>query len=64
MIDKGGVYDFVVNVEKAIVNAIEGVSTDKAESVVYTLEGLKLNKKVAELPKGVYIVNGKKVVIR
>ena len=57
VIDKGGVYDFVVNVEKAIVNAIEGVSTDKAESVVYTLEGLKLNKKVAELPKGVYIVN-------
>lgn len=64
VIDKGGVYDFVVNVEKAIVNAIEGVSTDKAESVVYTLEGLKLNKKVVELPKGVYIVNGKKVVIR
>ena len=45
-------------------NGIDNVSTDKAAAVVYTLEGVKLNKQVNELPKGIYIVNGKKMVVK
>ena len=50
--------------EKKIVNGIDNVSTDKAAAEVYTLEGVKPNKQVNELPKGIYIVNGKKVVVK
>ena len=64
VIDKGGAYDFVVNIEKPVVNGIDNVSTDKTAAEVYTLEGIKLNKQVNELPKGIYIVNGKKVVVK
>ena len=33
-----------------------------AKQGIYTLSGAKLNSKVEDLPKGIYIVNGKKVV--
>lgn len=33
-----------------------------AKQGIYTLSGVKLNSKVEDLPKGIYIVNGKKVV--
>ena len=29
---------------------------------IYTLSGVKLNGEAKDLPKGIYIVNGKKVV--
>lgn len=64
VIEKGGVYDFVVNIEDAVLNNIKMVSTQKDNDVIYTLEGVKLNKKASELPKGIYIINGKKVVIK
>lgn len=63
-IDKGGVYDFVVNVEKGVLNAIGRVNADKAKAEVFTLQGIKLNKQVNELPKGIYIVDGKKIVVK
>ncbi|OFQ25314.1 hypothetical protein HMPREF2955_06475 [Prevotella sp. HMSC073D09] len=50
--------------KKNILNGIDNVSTDKAAAEVYTLEGVKLNKQVNELPKGIYIVNGKKMVVK
>lgn len=36
----------------------------KASSVVYTLDGVRVRSDVRQLPKGIYIVNGKKIVVR
>jgi len=45
-------------------SAIEHVTTDvlAAKEGIYTLSGVKLNGEVKDLPKGIYIVNGKKFV--
>ena len=45
-------------------SAIEYVTTDAlaAKEGIYTLSGVKLNGEVKDLPKGIYIVNGKKFV--
>ena len=45
-------------------SAIEHVTTDAlaAKQGIYTISGVKLNGEVKDLPKGIYIVNGKKVV--
>ncbi|EEX72260.1 choice-of-anchor J domain-containing protein [Alloprevotella tannerae] len=45
-------------------SAIEYVTTDAlaAKQGIYTISGVKLNGEVEDLPKGIYIVNGKKVV--
>ena len=45
-------------------SAIEHVTTDAlaAKEGIYTISGVKLNGEVEDLPKGIYIVNGKKVV--
>ena len=43
--------------------AIEAPTADnKAKQGIYTIGGVKLNGEVKDLPKGIYIVNGKKVV--
>ena len=44
--------------------AIDQVVVDEAtkDAVVYTLAGVRLNAKFSQLPKGIYIVNGKKVM--
>ena len=43
--------------------AIEAPTADnKAKQGIYTLRGVKLNGEGKDLPKGIYIVNGKKVV--
>ena len=42
---------------------IEAPTADnKAKQGIYTIGGVKLNGEVRDLPKGIYIVNGKKVV--
>lgn len=33
-----------------------------AKQGVYSLSGVKLNSEVNNLPKGIYVINGKKVV--
>ena len=45
-------------------SAIEHVTTDAlaAKEGIYTISGVKLNGEVEDLPKGIYIVNGKKFV--
>ena len=45
-------------------SAIEHVTTDAlaAKQGIYTISGVKLNGEVKDLPKGIYIVNGKKFV--
>ncbi len=39
------------------------IDADKNE-VIYNTQGLKINKSVNELPAGLYIVNGQKIVVR
>lgn len=59
----GSMHDF--GVEVTVVNAIDHVKTsDTATQTdeVYTLSGVRLNTPVKDLPKGIYIVNGKKIV--
>ena len=45
-------------------SAIEHVTTDAlaAKQGIYTISGVKLDGKVEDLPKGIYVVNGKKFV--
>lgn len=43
---------------------INGVEIDDAEPEVYTLMGMRLNCSVKDLSPGIYIVNGKKTVIK
>ena len=47
-------------------DGINAVSTDKqGNTAIYTLDGKRMNTtNAADLPKGIYIVNGKKVVIK
>ncbi|MGN0085898.1 MAG: Ig-like domain-containing protein [Alloprevotella sp.] len=45
--------------------AIEGVSLESNESQpVYNLQGVRLNTKAGQLPRGLYIQGGKKVIIK
>lgn len=47
-------------------NAIEGITTDKAEQGgIYTIGGQRMSQEDMKLlPKGIYIVKGKKIVVR
>ena len=48
-----------------VVDAISAVEQDAPEdAAIYTLQGVRLNAPVEALPKGIYIVGGKKVVIK
>ena len=43
-------------------SGINTQTVDTATKVIYTLQGVRLNTKFENLPAGVYIVNGKKVL--
>ena len=55
-----------VTSEVVITRGSDGINTPTIETAarsgIYTLSGVKLNGEMKDLPKGVYIVNGKKVV--
>ena len=48
------------------VTGIDEVETENGgnATVVYSLSGVRMNQSVDQLPKGVYIVNGKKVMVK
>lgn len=47
------------------ITAISGNGMSEADnSFIYTLAGAKVGKNVKALPSGVYIIKGKKVIIR
>lgn len=50
---------YMVNMENAVVTGINEVNTEKADNAIYNLNGVRV-KDMSQ--KGVYIVNGKKVV--
>lgn len=64
-IDKGGVYDFVVNILD-INTGISNLNAEQAKSNadVYNVMGVKVGNSLENLPTGLYIQNGKKVVVR
>ena len=68
VVDKGAIRlnGEIVKSEVVITRGSDGINTPTidtaARSGIYTLSGVKLNGEMKDLPKGVYIVNGKKVV--
>ena len=40
------------------------LDTTNAQSAVYTLSGTKVNTPINKLNKGIYIVNGKKLIVK
>ena len=56
----------IVKSEVVITRGSDGINTPTIDTAakqgIYTLSGVKLGGEVKDLPKGVYIVNGKKVV--
>ena len=63
----GSMTDFGINVTKpdnttTAINNIKDVFKSKDKTNIYTLNGIKINKSFNELPSGIYIVNGKKIV--
>ena len=50
---------------KGSATGIEGINAGSNKAAtVYTISGLKVNASVNKLPKGIYIVNGKKVMVK
>lgn len=43
---------------------IHQVSADKADNRMYNLQGMRVNNENGTLPAGIYIINGKKVIIK
>ena len=43
---------------------IDNTIVEAREADIYSISGLRLNSSAARLPKGIYIVNRKKVVIK
>ena len=65
----GSMHDFGVTIEEeagpetGITNTTVTDNSNKPVEI-YTIDGLRLNTSVDKLTKGIYIINGKKVVIR
>ena len=47
---------------KESATGIEGIEIAPAQQSIYTLNGVRVNQTLNELPKGIYIVNGKKII--
>lgn len=63
--DDGSIsFDFMGGSTQNVVDGIQQIKTDAQSSVarIYTLDGRCLGSSLDKLPKGVYVVNGRKVV--
>ncbi len=58
----GEVVKSKVVIKKAPTGIETPVANNKAPQGIYTLSGVRMSGKLKDLPKGVYIVNGKKIV--
>lgn len=45
-------------------SAVDSLEAEAAQGGIYNLQGVKLNKEVKELNPGLYIINGKKVMVK
>ena len=52
------------DVDYKLPTGIEEITSDIKDNVIYTLEGVRVNNTLNNLQRGVYIVNGKKVIVR
>ncbi len=43
---------------------VKGMNSNAEEGIVYDMQGVRVNKSLNQLPKGVYIKNGKKYVVK
>lgn len=43
---------------------IDEIVTERKDNVIYTISGTRINGNAESLPKGMYIINGKKIVVR
>lgn len=65
---ENGRYQFAINSDSKVEitrNPLVGVeitTADNAAKKIYNLQGVEINKNVSELPAGIYIIDGKKVV--
>lgn len=46
------------------INGVKDNVENATNNVIYTISGVRMNKNLKALPKGVYIVNGKKVLVK
>lgn len=55
-----------LNIQEDVTDGVNSVVADmQKKNEIYTLGGIKLNTtKLSDLPKGIYIVNGKKYVVK
>ena len=47
-----------------VVTAIKSVDTNKGNADVYDLQGRRVTNFNRDLPRGIYVVNGKKIVVK
>ena len=52
-----------VNVD-GLPTRISDLNVVDGEGTIYTIDGKKMNNDVTRLPKGVYLINGKKVAVK
>lgn len=65
-VEGGAIYNpeltFTFTIETA--TGINGATLDAANTEVYTISGVRVASSTKNLPKGVYVVNGKKVLVK
>ncbi|MDE7441945.1 MAG: hypothetical protein K2M69_07255 [Muribaculaceae bacterium] len=47
-----------------LIATIAALTTMAAQTVIYTMQGMRLTTAPSSLPAGVYIINGKKVMVK
>ena len=62
--ERGSLISEVLTVEVGGGMSVEAVEEADDRVVIYNLQGMRINRDVTELPSGLYIINGKKVMVR
>ncbi len=55
-----GLFEFDGDVETSVIT----INADAAQKGIYNLQGIRINRAANELPAGLYIIDGKKTIIR
>lgn len=67
--DKGSAKFFGLNINGTIFSdgattGIHQINADKSDNRMYNLQGMRVDYQAGQLPAGIYIINGKKVIIK
>lgn len=52
------------DVDCKLPTGIKEISSENNGNIIYTLEGVRVNNNINSLQRGIYVVNGKKVIVR